>query len=190
MTQLGSNVCEHVKRIRKVVSRRLRKHNIDELDAETITTGGDYLTKIWKLIFSCPVGIAIISENLSLRTIGNIFYELGLMNSYGKETIVIKTPNVEIPSDLKRTEYIVAENRYSRRIDSFLKNLMDRSEYYETVANQLEAGDPVQAIDYLRRAYLITGEERLKREAERIFNSRGGEIDRQSEFFVRDFIGV
>ncbi len=106
MTQLGDNLCSNIIRIRKVVSRVLKKYNIKEIDADTTTTGGDYMTKIWKQTFSSPIGIAIMSEGIPARTIGNIFYELGLMDSYGKETLVIKTSNCQIPSDLKRTEYI------------------------------------------------------------------------------------
>ncbi len=64
---------------------------------------------------------------------------------------------------------------------------MERAEYYELVAEQLENGDPVQAIDYLRRAYLITGENRIKSNASNLFNSRKNEFDRQSRFFINDF---
>lgn len=188
MTQLGDNLCPHIVRIRKVVSRLLKKYNLTEIDADSTTTGGDYMTKIWKQSFSSPIGIAIISEGLPARTIGNIFYELGLMDSYGKETLVIKTPKCEIPSDLKRTEYINAENRYSRKIESFLKNIKERANYYELVAEQMEFGDPVQAIDYMRRAFLITGEKRIKSNADKLFKSRKKEIDRQSQFFINDFL--
>ena len=188
MTQLGDSICPDVVRIRKVVSRLLKKYSLTEIDANSTTTGGDYMTKIWKQTFSSQVGVAIISESLPARTIGNIFYELGLMDSYGKETLVIKTPACEIPSDLKRTEYINAEKQYSRKIESFLKNIKERAVYYEVVAEQIALGDPVQAIDYLRRAYLITGDERIKREAKNLFTARLNEIDRQSQFFIKDFL--
>lgn len=188
MTQLGDNLCPHIIRIRKVVSRILKKLEIIEIDADSTTTGGDYMTKIWKQTFSSPIGIAIISEGIPPRTIGNIFYELGLMDSYGKETLVIKTNDCDIPSDLKRTEYINGKNRYSRKIESFLNNVKQRADYYELVAEQLEDGDPVQSIDYLRRAYLIKGEKRLKLNATELFNSRKNEIDRQSRFFINDFL--
>ena len=188
MTQLGDDICPQIKRIRNVITRLLKKYNIAELDANSTTTGGDYMTKIWKQTFASPIGIAIISEDLPARTIGNIFYELGLMDSYGKETLVIKTPKCDIPSDLKRTEYINAENRYSRKIESFLNNIQKRADYYELVADQIELGDPVQAIDYKRRAYLITGENRIKSSANRLYKLRKTEIDKQSQLFINDFL--
>ncbi len=188
ITQLGDEICPQIVRIRKVISRLLKKYNIAELDADSTTTGGDYMTKIWKQTFAIPIGIAIISEGLPAKTIGNIFYELGLMDSYGKETLVIKTPKCEIPSDLKRTEYINAENRYSRKIESFINNVQKRADFYELVSEQIELGDPVQAIDYKRRAYLITGENRIKNSANRLYQSRKTEIDKQSQFFINDFL--
>ncbi len=188
MTQLGDDLCPHIVRIRKVVSRILNKYGIKEIDADSTTTGGDYMTKIWKQTFASPIGIAIISEGLTAETIGNIFYELGLMDSYGKETLVIKTPNCEIPSDLKRTEYIDAKKQYSRKIESFLHNVKERAEYYELVAEQIEPGDPVQAIDYMRRAYLISGDTRIKTRASDLFQARKNEIDKQSRFFINDFL--
>ena len=188
MTQLGDDVCKHVKRIRASVLRVLKKYKIKEIDANSTMTGGDYMTKIWKQVFSCPIGIAIISEDISPGTIGNIFYELELMDSYGKETLVIKTSKCDIPSDLKRTEYISADGRYSRKIESFIKNLLKRAEYYELVSEQIEEVDPVQAIDYLRRSYLITGNNKARNLAEGIFHKRINEIDRQSKFFIKDFL--
>ena len=188
MTQLGDKVCPHVTRIRGNVSKLLKKHKLKEIDADSTTTGGDYMTKIWKQTISSPIGIAIISETLPSRTIGNIFYELALMDSYGKETLVIKTPKCEIPSDLKRTEYINAEKQYSKKIEAFIKNLKKRADYYELVADQIEDADPVQAIDYYRRAYLILGEKRIKNLAKSLFKTRAKEIDKQSKFFINDFL--
>lgn len=188
MTNLSHRNCPEIVRIRKVLSRVLKKFDIQEMDAISTTTGGDYMTKIWKQTFSTPIGIAIISKDLPSRTIGNIFYELGLMDSYGKETLVIKTPDCDIPSDLNRTEYINAEKRYSRKIESFLNNVKERANYYEIVAENVELGDPVQAIDYMRRAYLITGDKRIKKNADNMFNTRKSEIDKQSQFFIKDFL--
>ncbi len=137
MTQLGKkNQCRKIKRLRTSVSKILKEFQIKEIDANSLTTGGDYLTKIWKQIFSVPIGIAIISEDLPSGTIGNIFYELGLMDSYGKETLVLKTKDCVIPSDLTRTEYIRAEGHYVRKLRSFINNVLERVDYYEVVADE------------------------------------------------------
>ena len=98
----------------------------------------------------------------------NIFYELGWMQAYGRETVVIKIGNVRFPSDLVRTEYIDMDEHFSRNLGNFILSLRSRAEYYETLAEQLEA-NPLLAIDYLRRAYLLTGNTRLRRRARQIF---------------------
>jgi hypothetical protein len=41
-------------------------------------------------------------------------------------------------------------------------------DYYETIADQLDR-NPLLAIDYLRRSYLITGNSKLKRKAKRLY---------------------
>lgn len=73
-----------------------------------------------------------------------------------------------MPSDLVRTEYINMDARFTQSFGDFLYSLRERAEYYETLADLLEA-NPLLAIDYLRRAYLLTGAVRLRRRARRIF---------------------
>lgn len=56
------------------------------------------------------------------------------------------------------------------------------------MAKQIEEVDPVQAIDHLRRAYLITNNAETKVCASKIFTNCKSEIDRQSKFFINDFL--
>lgn len=188
MTQLGKPIPASAIAIRKTAINQLKKHKLQVVDANTKTTGGDYMTKIWKMIFSVPIGIAILTKEMPPQTIGNIFYELGLMDAYGKETLVIKGEGISIPSDLSRTEYISAKSGYSDKINKFLVNVKKRAEYYDIVSEQIQGADPVQAIDYLRRSFLITGKRKTKSEAKKIFSTRKNEIDRQSKFFISDFL--
>lgn len=51
-----------------------------------------------------------------------------------------------------------------------MEELHALSDYFETVADQLEK-NPLLEIDYLRRAYLITGDEALKERAESIYEA-------------------
>lgn len=188
MTQLGGEVDPKIIKIRKNLSLKLTDSGFIEIDANSKTTGGDYMTKIWKLLFSCSIGVAIISESLPNHTIGNIFYELGLMNAYGKETIVIKSPKSKIPSDFTRNEYITAKGQYGKKIKDFLEGLKEKSDFYEILADQLSEGDPVQAIDYLRRAFLLTENSRIKKKAKELFRAKTDYIDRKSSFFIKDFL--
>src|SRR5208337_3179175 len=104
MTQLGDKIPEKAVSIRENVESVLARKNIRLIDADSITTGKDFLLKIWDLVLSVPIGIAIIYKGMPSRTLSNIFYELGWMHAYGKETIVVKEENIKIPSDFVRTE--------------------------------------------------------------------------------------
>jgi hypothetical protein len=153
---------------RRVASALRRRVNFGTVDAACVTTGKDYLLKIWALAISCPVGIAIVHEGIRPETMANIFYEFGWMHAYGRETVVIKIGDVKLPSDLVRTEYIEMNDRFNQSLGDFLTSLDQRAEYYQTLAAQLEA-NPLLAIDYLRRAYLLTGKAALRRRATQIF---------------------
>ena len=94
------------------------------------------------------------------------------MHAYGKETVVVRIGNVELPSDLVRTEYIPYDRSFSSQLRNFIDSLSARADYYLTLANNLE-NNPLLAIDYLRRSYLLSGDASLKEQAKRIYNRSG-----------------
>ena len=92
----------------------------------------------------------------------NIYYELGWMHAWGRETVVVKVGDLSLPSDLVRTEHIPYDAHFSRRFKEFVDSLQERCDYYTVLADQLER-NPLLAIDYLRRAYLLNGDKRLRK---------------------------
>jgi hypothetical protein len=42
------------------------KGGFDAIDAAGVVSGRDFLSKIWNLILGCPVGIAIVHEEVAL----------------------------------------------------------------------------------------------------------------------------
>jgi hypothetical protein len=166
----GKPIPEILAKARKRVNTALDDAGFRIHDASSVTTGKDYLLKIWSLAVSTPVGIAIVHEGIRPDTMANVFYELGLMHAYGRETVVVKAGAVALPSDLVRTEYIELGRSFPRQFAAFLASLEARAEYYLTLADQLEQ-DPLLAIDYLRRSYLISGDVALRRRAKRILDA-------------------
>ena len=164
MTKIGSQITKEIQTIRNSLSKNIKRHNFYELDARKEIHGRDFLQKIWEMILSVPIGIAIISDDLSANTRANIFYELGLLQAYGKETIIIKTKNANIPSDFIRTEYIEFEdNKYKKfgdDLEKYFKKISDRADYYIDLSKDTKK---VKALsrDYLHRAYLITGNKKI-----------------------------
>ncbi|MBA2692675.1 MAG: hypothetical protein H0U65_09305 [Rubrobacter sp.] len=186
MTQLGDPVPPEVDSIREKLKSALEEHDVALIDADSEVTGGDFLFKIWQMIVAVPLAVAVVHEEMPTTTQCNVFYEVGLAHALGKESIVIKTPKARIPSDFVRTEYIKYDPNFEQRMKKYLDNFFKQGEWYELVAEQVER-NPLLAIDYLRRAFLISGDTRIKAE---VANIRGDFVPpRKSEKQRRDPFG-
>ena len=162
MTKLGDPIPQEILRIRRALVRQLRIKRIEPLDADSTVTGRDFLLKIWDLIVGCPLGISIVSADLPPSTIANIFYEIGLLQALGKETLVIKTRGAVVPSDVVRTEYIEYDRGlFASKVSRYLDQLFEQADHYVMMAENLDTS-PALTIDYLKRAYLITGSNKIR----------------------------
>ena len=170
MTQLGHPIPVQSRKLRKRVTDQLKKKSIRAIDAGSIVTGKDFLDKIWRIIISVPLGVAIIHEDMSPKTVANIFYELGMMDALGKRTVVVKSQEAAVPSDFIRTEYIEADGVFTRKFRSFLDSFLEQESHFETMAEDLE-NNPLLSIDYLRRAYLVSGETHHRKQVKKVFQS-------------------
>jgi hypothetical protein len=157
LTQLGGNKSPELLRMRQSIDEMLSARSISIIDAGSVTTGKDFLLKIWKLIYAVPMVIAVVERYTPIGTLQNIFYELGVAQAMGKETLVIVGDKADMPSDLVRTEYISFGKQFAQQFSQFLDDYEALAGYYDTVSEQLDR-NPVLAIDYLRRSYLISGE--------------------------------
>lgn len=164
MTRLGSPVSPAVKNIRAEIERCCRSKKYKVFDASTQVSGGDFLVKIWKMVASSPLAVGVVHKSIPAKTQANIFYEFGVAQAMGKETVIVRSPGAVIPSDFSRSEYIPFDTKFTENFTKFLSGLDDQAEHYETVA-YLSDRNPVLALDYLKRAYLITGDEKLKEKA-------------------------
>ena len=168
MTQLGGvrplDLIEIIDKAKSILEDR----KIKLLDANSEITGKDFLNKIWKLALSVPIGVAIVTKSMKPSSIPNIYYEVGMMNTLGKDTIVIKCKHFKVPSDFIRTEYIEYDvNDFDKKFNNYLDGVFDYSNYCVTMANNMTA-NPLLTLDYLRRAYLITGDLSIKDKAKNI----------------------
>lgn len=77
-----------------------------------------------------------------------------------------------MPSDFIRTEYVEFNADFRRNFSRYLDSLQDWAEHYELVADQLDR-NPILAIDYLKRAFLISGDERLREKAQSLLREAG-----------------
>jgi len=172
MTRLGKPVPDMVKEIGQEVKKCCINANYTVIDAGAKITGRDFLTKIWKMIASSPLAVGVVHEDIVPATQANIFYELGVAQALGKETVIVKSPKATIPSDFIRTEYIPFDLNFRSHFSQYLDVLSDQAEHYELVADQLDR-NPILALDYLRRAFLITGNSDLKEKAKSLVKNAG-----------------
>lgn len=154
MTQLGQNISSSAREARNIVEKCLVGQHFSIIDASSVTTGRDFLIKIWSIILSVPLGIAIIGEEMSASTLENIYFELGVMQALGKETVVVKIGNIENATDLIRTEYI-EDPDLSIKVERFLTRCLEQAEQYEMLASELKIKNPLLALDYIKRAFMI-----------------------------------
>ena len=124
MTRLGTPIPAEVDAIRASVERLCEDAEYEVIDASSRVTGRDYLLKIWRLIASAPLSIGICHEDIPPATQANIFYELGVAQAMGKETLLLKTPEADIPSDFTRTEYICFDSSFDGRFTAYLDSLL------------------------------------------------------------------
>lgn len=187
MTQLGGTISEELTNILDHIRKILTAREIGTMDANSQVTGRDFHTKIWKLALSVPIGIAVVSETMEQTTIANIYYEIGLMNALGKETLVIKTDEFRVPSDFVRTEYIRYSPDFEEKFGNFINQTFNQAEYYGIMADNLDA-KPLLAIDYLRRAYLITAEEQYRTRAIELLDHN--DFDDHNLLMIRNYFNV
>jgi len=166
MTKIGKPIPDKISNMRKTIKKYLKEFEISFIDADSERTGRDFLLKIWEMIVSVPLGIAIISEELDKSTLANIFYEIGILQTLGKETLIVKSLDCKIPSDFVRTEYIEFERGFKREIKKYLKTFFKQADHYDNFGSELNS-NIIVTIDYLRRAYLMTGDEEIKNKLNR-----------------------
>lgn len=172
MTRLGKPIPKEVNEIRKAITAICKSSRFRVIDASAQNTGRDFLLKIWKQIASAPLVVGVIHEKIPQSTQSNIYYELGIAQALGKETIIVKSPTVSMPSDFVRTEYIEFDSNFNKNFSAYIKGLYEQAKHYELMADQLES-NPILSIDYLKRAFLLTGDVRLRKKAKAILNEAG-----------------
>ena len=109
------------------------------------------------------------------------------MFSYPLFTLIIKSKDYEIPSDFKRTEYVNFNSTFISSFRKFQSNLDERESHYWLMGEIMQA-DPVLAIDYIKRAYLLRPLNKYIKEAERIYKMNEDQIDAQSKLHILSFL--
>ena len=106
MMHSAKSIAPVEREIEKRVNAALREKGFRTTKATGAFGTKDYLDKIVQLIRGCGFGLAIFSEFTPAKTLANIFFEIGICYVLGKDVIVIKTRDAQVPSDFVRNEWI------------------------------------------------------------------------------------
>ena len=61
----------------------------------------------------------------------NIYYELGIAQALGKETVLVKSEGADVLSDFIRTEYVPFNSDFSATFDAYMRELKVQAKHYE-----------------------------------------------------------
>lgn len=115
MLRLGEGASSAEIEMTEAVREVLKNLNFLPVTASDVRGTADYLTKIVDLIRGCGFGIAIYDNHTPARTMGNIFFEVGVCGVLGKPVQLLLSGDRVTPSDFVRTEWI--EYRAGREAD-------------------------------------------------------------------------
>ena len=92
---------EHKTVIKNIIAcLKLGKYEV--IDGSTLTKHGDYFCSICQCAQGCAIGVALVYDGLNVGTIGNIYLETGIMQSFGKPVILYVDKKINLPSDYIR----------------------------------------------------------------------------------------
>lgn len=158
MSPSKNNTTPKLQGIMQHIKSALDQHSLKYIEGATIIDYGDYLCSICRHILGCTFGIAISSDDMPRPTLCNIFWEMGIMQGFGKPVVLLLDGSTSLPSDFVRNFAIFCNRSdYIRKFHALLRKVEELREHYSNVLGDiaLEAGDYEKAGKYFQEAYLI-----------------------------------
>lgn len=135
----------------------LSNFDLKHIEGSKIAQYGDYLCSICRTFQGCTLGVAIVSEDMSIDTLGNIFVEMGLMQGFGKPVVLFADKQENVPSDFIR-DFVILFNRrqYLSKFEELIQEFLDRAHQHLITGDAaFKMGDYEKASRYYKEAYLI-----------------------------------
>ncbi|HTT80563.1 MAG TPA: hypothetical protein VMF86_12870 [Stellaceae bacterium] len=137
--------------------------------ATDIPATGDFLSKIVDLIRGCGFGVAIYSDQTPSRTLGNIFFEIGISHLLGKPVQLLVAGRNPTPSDFVRTEWLPYDqadrNASIAKLRDSLKAIEQQAEQFFKLGEVMMEADVIDyelAFERFKQAVLISGHEEAR----------------------------
>ena len=124
------------------------------------------------------MGIGFYHPGVPSDTLSNIFWEMGVIQGWGRPILLIANKKDDLPSDFARDFCIFFENapRYIRKFKELVESFKQREQYLDTLADEaILRADYEKAFRYYQDAFLISGNRQIVtkiRKLKNIINSR------------------
>ena len=92
--------------------------------------------------------------------------------------------DADVPTDLMRTEYVSVTDNFIKNLKQFVAEFGELADFYETISEQLDR-NPILAMDYLRRSYLISGNDNARDKARSILEA--GNLEDRARIVSRPY---
>jgi hypothetical protein len=106
MLHAGETVAPLERQMIQDVRTTLGHLNFQAIAATEVSGTGDFLGKIVDLVRGCGFGVAVYSDQTPAKTLGNIFFEVGISHLLGKPVQLLIAGADPTPSDFVRTEWL------------------------------------------------------------------------------------
>jgi hypothetical protein len=152
----------------KVISRlssELKKQELNYIDGCSLVDLGDTTCKICSTMQGCAIGILFYHPDIQGDALSNMFWEMGMLQGWGRPVCIIANKKEDVPSDFVRDFNIFYENntRYISKFKTLLTSFKDREKYYvDILADEaIKTADYEKAIKYYQEAFLISGNRQI-----------------------------
>ena len=147
------------------ISTELKRQGFDYVDGCSLVELGGAVCKICYTMQGCAIGIGFYHPDIQIDAVSNIFWEMGMLQGWGRPALLVATKKEDLPSDFTGEFCIFYEdnNRYIRKFKDLIIAFQDRENYYaDMLADEaIKTADYEKAIKYYQEAYLISGNRQI-----------------------------
>jgi len=165
MTPSRSKRSTELNRVISRVSSALKRKNITPLDGCTLLDIGDTVCSICSTMQGCAIGIGFYNPQIFTDALSNIFWEMGMVQGWGRPVLLVANKKVDLPSDFTRDRCFFYETdpHYIKNLTGIVQLIKDRDQYYvDTLANEaIQTADYERALKYYQEAFLISGRRQI-----------------------------
>jgi hypothetical protein len=172
MTPSKTKRNDALKRVISRISSELQRQGFDFLDGCSLVELGGTVCKICSTMQGCAIGIGFYHPDIQADAVSNIFWEMGMLQGWGRPALLVATKKEDLPSDFTGESCIFYEdnNRYISKFRDLLTGFKEREKYYvEILADEaIRTADYEKAIKYYQEAYLISGNRQILNKMRRL----------------------